>query len=818
MPPATGAIATAGEPSDDDIRLFKALTARTGKKSPAILQFSDEELTHLAQYVIRDFEDADAASRPYKQHMAEMLMNWRGTTEPKDFPFAGASNIVVPFTSVVIEQMVARLMKAIFGGDLWSKIQLLDEQVDTETIEEANQWWQWELEEIVKLKEMMRHIIHDVLVVGISTPIPSYRHDTRMLHSMRAWEFDVNQSLGTLIETACQQIIDERSPWGIETPMQVGKQTKPGMFDLMSPDPNGKMENRGHVIFSLDEEKGQLQADIWKNEVIFDGAKINLVNIEDLVVSSSAPTIDEIPFFGVRMWLSQSDYRDGIRDGYFMDYGDDENLRIANMADIKWGSEIGQQMTDVQDNEEGTDSRDSYSYSPARKYLEVYRWEGWWVWENETGPENPDNTLMPAIQVCAWVAYRAKKVIKVSRLEDLNKDGKRSAVKFGFLEEPGRFYPMGLAEWVRHTQAELDAIHNQRLDAGLIFNVPFGFYKPTAGLRGVLNLRPGVLYPTPEPQSVNFPRSNWQPTFSMQEEVLVKRYGGEQAGLTDAAVGQPTTKRQSATEVAAMASALDLRTEDIVERLLKSLRELLYRVLSLYQQFGPPERIFRVGGEEGQALIKKFERDRLNGKILLIMNGNLSQINEQQVQQMTIEMFQLLMNEILIQTGIVTPESIEQALTLIFKAHKYKGVDIHKPDTPPMSDPPEIEEKQMFVGQKPKGPTLSENIAEHMQHHAMLAADARVMSGWTPQARQMLQEHIQATMQMQQAQQMMRQQQAAMAVQAAQAGAQRGIKPGQPGGQKPGNNTGPGTRAEGVAPPPGQGQGPTTPIPAQGQA
>lgn len=748
--------------------------------------------------------------------MAEMLENWRGTTSPKDFPFEGASNIHVPFTSVVIEQMIARLMKAIFGGDLWARIQLLDQQVSTEAIDETNQWFQWELDQIVDIKEFIRDCLHDVLITGISTPIPSYRHDTRMLHSTKMWEYNVDAPLPQLIADALESIVEEKNPWGADQPMQVGKQTGAGIFDLMTPDPNGKIVKEGHVIFSLDLDKGQLQADIWKREVIFDGVKINHVNIEDLVVPSSAKSIDDIPFFGVRFFLSNADYRAGLEDGYFIDYGEDENLRIANTADIKWGQEIGQQLTDVQDDEEGTDSRDSYAYTPARKYLEVYRWEGWWVWEDGNGPNYIENTLKPATQVCAWVALRAKKVIKISRLEDLNKDGKRSAVKFGFMEEPGRFYPMGLAEWVRHTQAELDAIHNQRLDAGLIFNVPFGFYKPTAGLKGIMNLRPGVLYPTPEPQSVNFPRSNWMPTYGMQEEMLVKRYGGEQAGLTDAAIGQPTTKRQSASEFVGISAALDLRTEDIVDRLLKSIRELLYRVLGLYQQFGPRERIFRVGGEEGVQLTKRFEKDRLQGKILLELSGNLSQINEDAVRQTTLDMFQLLQNEILITSGIVKPDTLYAAIELIAKAHKYKDVPLHKPDNPPESDPPDIEEKQMFAGQKPIGPTLTENIGEHMQHHALVASDARLVMSWTPQARQLLQQHIQATMQMQQAQQMMRQQQAAMAVQAAQTGTKLGINPGKPGGQKPNTNTGPGTPAEGVMPPPNP--GPTAPVPAPGQA
>ena len=47
----------------------------------------------------------------------------------------------------------------------------------------------------------------------------------------------------------------------------------------------------------------------------------------------------------------------------------------------------------------------------------------------------------------------AKALIKIERLEALNKDGKRSPVKFSFIELNYRFLPIGLAEWLQHTQA-----------------------------------------------------------------------------------------------------------------------------------------------------------------------------------------------------------------------------------------------------------------------------------------------------------------------------------------------------------------------------
>lgn len=793
---------------ESEVALFKALIARVGDHAPGKLKLSDTENQQLTNYIIRDFEDADSANRKYKKNIAKLSENWRGTVTPKTFPFEGAANIRVPLTSVFVEQTKARWRKAMFSGEQWSKISLLEPDVDAEALKEANQWWQWELAEIVKLKDIVGDaLLHQVLVQGISTPIPSYEHHTRMLHSVKKWEYDANQPLSALIEEGIQEIINEKSEWGVDIKVEVEKQSRPGEFKLKSSSDGGKPEDGGRIVFSLDLDRGKLQADIWRRDVIFDGVKINLIELEDLVVANTRQSIDQIPFFGVRLFLSMPEYRDGIEDGFFIDYGEEENNRIANTADIKWGQEIGQQQTDIQDREEGTDSRDSYAYTTERKFLETYRWEGWWRWGQ--GENANDKVIEPAVQIAVWVAYRARKIIKIERLEDLNKDGKRSAVKFGFIEEPGRFYPMGMAEWVRHVQAELDAIHNQRLDAGLLFNVPFGFYKPTAGLKGVISIEPGKFFPVADPSGVNMPRSNWQPTFSMAEEQLVKRYAGEQAGLTDAALGMPTSKRQSASEFVGTASALDLRTEEIVERLLQSLRELLYRILSLYQQFGPRERIFRVGGEEGVQLTKRFEKDRLSGKILLQMLGDLDMINESAMKETAINMFQLLQNELLVMDGIVRADTRYEAIKVIAKLAHYDNVPLHRPDTPPESDAPDIENHQLFGNFAVKGPTMTENTSEHLQIHSMLAADAQTMNSWPPDARMRLQQHIQKTIQMQQAQMIVKQQQALLATQAAQGMAKMGINPGM-GGSNPGDQAGAGTKNEGVR---NTGGGPTAPSP-----
>lgn len=773
--------------------LLKALEER-GRSGSYKLKLSDAELQSLAQLVIRDFDDAISAIVDFKQNMVDMQKNWRRTPEAKDFPFEGASNIVVPMTAPSIEQMKARLLKALWGdGELINDITQLDRELQPTDLGDITRWFHWELKEVVGLRRVLDRLLHQLLVFGISLPIPSYEHRTRMLHSVRHFPLG-DDPIEYQVDAAAQQILAEPSEWSADKKCEIETDRGDGTFSLTG---------GGEIRFSITEEDGpmQLTADIWKRETIFDGVKVTLTRLQDLAVIPSAEGVDEIPFFGTRHWVSVQDYRERLADGYYIDYGKEENERIVGMADIKVGDTMQRFEDDQADREEGVDSSDSTAYYPNRRWLEVYRWEGWFV-RNKSGQlvQQPGRVLEDAIQIVCWVAKRPQKVIKVSLLEDLNKDGHRSPIKFGFITEPDRFFPMGLAEWLRFSQAELDAIHNQRLDAGVIMNVPFGFYDPASGFqKSILKVKPGELYPVKfvngQP-GVSFPRINWQPTASFQEEVLSDKYAGRQAGLADPSMGQASSKRQSASEFVGLAAAMDLRTERIVEDLLESLRELLYRILGLYQQFGPRTRIYRVAGENGVKLVKRFERDRLQGRLWLQLAGNLARTNEQLQRQMAVDMLGLLLNQLLIQLGMVGPDTIYEAVMAVVKS-MHLDIPIHKPDVPPQSDPPQLENRQLFEGFDVKGPTMTENFSEHIQVHLTLAQSEDGKS-WPPEAQQRLAEHLRKTMEMQQQAAIMRQMMAIQGVAMAQQMVAQGIRPGQAGGQQAGEGANRGATAKEV--------------------
>ncbi len=795
------------QPAETPVTDEALLRALISRKNPGELKLSKLEMDAIVKHVINDCENAIGNLSQYKRNLTDLVANWRQTTEEKDFPFEGCANTQSSLTSVVVEQMIARCLKAVFGGDLWSKATYIERHQDSESLDEFNQWWNWELRKVVKLKAAIRDVFHDIFVSGISTPIPSYYHETEMLHSSKTWKFDPDKiSLQVLLSQATAEVLEEKSEWGGDPKIEVVKQTALGIY---------KLSDGGEIKFSLDPDKMELRADIFREEVTFDGVRINYVSFQDLIVDNTERDIEDLPFFAIGGFYSIQDYRKGLKSGFFINHDQEDIDRIIGGADIKQSGTLERPVEDLQDREEGTDSTASASQSPDEKWIEYYRWEGWWVWDAEGGDYDEDKLLQPAVKICAIVDPRTKMLLRIKRLEDLNKDGKRSAVKFGFIEEPGRFFPMGLAEWVRHIHYILTAVSNMRLDGGFIANVPGGFYKPTAGLKGTIRYEPGVWYPCADPSAIRPFSTNWNPTFGVQEEMLQRHYGMELAGLSEAAVGHPTSKRQSATEFMTVAAALDLRTEDILERILEVLEELLERILSLYQQYGPEERIFRVGGEGGVQLTKKFAKDRMSGRIELVTCGKLDFINEDARRQVAMQMFSLLMNQILVQSGVVGPDTIYSAITLIAKLNHYDDVPLHKPKVEPMSDPPEIEEKQMFAGQKPIGPTMGEDTNEHLAHHIRTAADQKLMATFSQTAQQLLAQHINETYKTQAAQELQAKIRAAMAVQAAQSMAKQGINPGQPGSQQTGENAGPGTGAEGAAGPQNQ---PTGTAPQLGQA
>jgi len=746
----------------DSPNLAAALLKRKRRKRN--LTLDRQQKRDLVVRILMDFQDAYAGNTAFRENHVEFMDNWRGTPTPNDEGILGdqSANIKVPLTSTYIEQWKARLTKVIFPDDQVVKFHSLNDSLEAEHLKDISDWFNWELVNIVKLPEKLNAILHYVLVDGFALPFPVYEREIKPLFVTKEYELAVDVPLPLQIDRGIRQAFEAMG----NAVKEIEPTDKEGVYNVDVKE----VEKLAIVTVLLEEDT--LVLEIEYEATVFDGVKVEIPNIEDIVIMNTDPDPEKLPFLGLRTWMSMNDFWEAFDRGKFeIDLTEAET--VAAMAASKSETYIPHEITDESDIIEGGDSVGQpflRGNADERLWIEIYRWEGQILLPNND-----------RVGVAVWVSPRSWTILRMERLENLNKDAKRSCVKQDFLPVPGRFYSIGLSEWLRHVQTEMDGIHNFRLNSALVATVPFGFYEPAAGMpHTIIGLRAGQLYPVKRAEGVKFPNINWNPIWGFQEEGLVRKYASELAGMGDVGVGTYTSKRTSATEFAGTAQALDIRTEYVARIVLRGIEELLYRVFGLYQQFAKGQRIFYVSGSDGVDLVKSLEMDRLDGRLRLQLVGDVKTLSAALERQVAIEMMSILLQPLLIQMGIVKPDTIYAAIEKVIKTSEYKGVPIHRPDIPPDSPAP-MEEMEMMNAGIYTPPHAGEDFGAHLQAHTMTASRQDLVNLASPVGIQLLQRHIMETVQLQQQVMIQRQMQAVQAMQMQAEMQKYGIRPGQAG-------------------------------------
>lgn len=763
-------------PESDD--LINALIARKRKK--VRIRLSQDEQRSLAVRIVQDFFDAAATNQAFRDNHVEFMNNWRGTPVPNDKGPLGeqSANVKVPLTSTFVEQWKSRLMKIILGDGEMVKFYSLIEPLQEEQLVEIGKWFSWELTNIIKFPDKLNAILHYILIDGIALPIPYYDRVVERKCFVKEFELIVEAQVSTQIEAAINQTF---SQMGLLVSQVLADEKVLGAYEVYFKD----ADDPAYVVALVEDET--LVLEVEADLVTFDGVKIELPNIEDVIIINTAENVEDIPFFGIRSWLTATEI-DCLRERGEFDITQAEFENVIAFASAKISDFIPQETTQEFDVVEGADSLGTAyvrGNDYERRWVEIYRWEGW-VWYKGKRQS-----------MAVWLAPRSYTILRIVLLEELNKDGLRSPVKHDFIPVPGRFYSVGLCEWLRNTQTEMDGIHNFRLNSALISTVPFGFFSPLAGMpQSIMELRAGQLYPVKDPKSVYFPPISWSPVWGFQEEGLVRKYASELAGMGDPGVGTYTSKRTSATEFMGTAQAIDIRTEYIATTILRSVEELLSRIFGLYQQHAKGERIFQLGGPNEKDIVKSLSMDRIQGRLKLQLTGNVRQLSKELERQTSMNMLSIILNPFMLQLGIVKPDTIYAATKKLFTTSDYKGVPIHQPDVPPDSPTP-LDEWKMMQGGIYVEPHMGEDFGRHLQAHIQTASRPDLLEMSSPEAAQMLQRHIMETQQMYQQVIMIREAQAAMATQQQGQMAKQGVRPGEEGNtqSEPGK---PGTQEEGV--------------------
>lgn len=300
---------------------------------------------------------------------------------------------------------------------------------------------------------------------------------------------------------------------------------------------------------------------------------------------------------------------------------------------------------------------------------------------------------------------RSRTILKATYLRRVNRAGERPFKKIDFHIRNGQEYGIGIIEILYPYALEMDAMHNMRIDFGLISTMPFGFYRPSSSINPeTINLEPGALIPVDNPQTdIFFPNLGNRTVFGMQEEQSLQMMIDRVTSISDLNLGviggQGATR--TATGTKALVGEASANLDVYLRRMNRGWKRALEYLLHMLQQRIPAGLAFRVTGETGSDYWQQVKSEEdIAGDYDIEVSPNSSSSNKGIQQDVAQQILQLTSNPLDIQLQLVTPVQRYEALRNFLQSLGIKeyGRYISKPQGYQANLSPEEEANRVLRG------------------------------------------------------------------------------------------------------------------------
>jgi hypothetical protein len=283
--------------------------------------------------------------------------------------------------------------------------------------------------------------------------------------------------------------------------------------------------------------------------------------------------------------------------------------------------------------------------------------------------------------VIVWVHAKSCEILRATYLRRVMPSGKRPYFRIAFHKRHGVEYSVGLPEMLYSLGKEIDAMHNIKMDVGILQSMPFGFYRPTTSSLKEDNLpiEPGALIPVDNPQSdVMFPNLGIRTTFGYQEHDALMNQVERLTSISEINLGLNSGNQgaaRTATGARALLGEASNNLSIYISRMNRGWKRALRYMFEMLQQRIPHGFQFRVLGDDGNSYWKQIEsRDSIAGMYDFELDANSGNSNKQILLEQANMIYQVTSDPINLQLGIVTPSNRYEALVHMLKVNGVKCI------------------------------------------------------------------------------------------------------------------------------------------------
>lgn len=542
-------------------------------------------------------------------------------------PFAGSSNLHLPTAFIVCKTYHARFMQALLGVDPPFSVKARRED---------------SVDQVELIEDFMRFTLTDWM---------NHHHGVEEVADTWLWKW-VTTGTGIL-----------KHRWHTEYTRYIDVQAVPeaGAPQFVV-DPQTGRESAIPTMVLRDKETPVVKTK-------FKGPVAELVELEDfrLIGGSDPDTADMVLH---RTWVTASDLWQMVDQKLV----DEEVVKeiIRSGRNYKSGTDhtsIKQQRADIA----GKASVDSEAEHDRYELIEGYV-------KCDVDDSGIDSDVVVLLHV------QSRKLLRATYLCRVMPSGVRPFTVIHFHKRPGEQYGVGLPEIMHPLTVELDAMHNMRIDWGMITNMPFFFYRASSSLDPeILQLEPGAGIPVDNPQTdVYFPPIQNKTAFGAQEEAGIQSYIERLTGISDLSLGVMSGTQGAARTASGVRAILGESNNNLdvhLRRMNRGWRKFLRITYEQLRNRAEPGMVFNVTGKDGSQLFRQVYNPALLPDVDFELGANSANSNKAVQIETAQQLVQITTNPLYIQLGLTGPMQAYNALRNYISLIGVK--DVHRYLAPP---------------------------------------------------------------------------------------------------------------------------------------
>jgi hypothetical protein len=531
---------------------------------------------HLAKYCLDHYETVKKSAYRNKKldEIDAAVKVYNQEDKPTSDPWAGASNITLPLTTISLDNLEPRLVSGLVGKKPYVAVEMPQDQKKGDVEELIEAWFNNELEDVVGVNQMARSFVHRVMQDGTVYPLPSYDIDEQVRTDF-VFEEDFPEMVKDELEEAAEYAL------GIEL---------------------GKYQFSNGILMDL-EKAEPLTRDI--SESLFEGGRCQLIPFHDVFIMDD---VDD--------WEKACVVRK-VRPTYSELINDSKNKKgYINVGpwlyDAATRDRLGAEDVSPTQQFEGVAEH-------GKKTIECIECSLSYIY-NEDDTEEKDNTNTEEERIVVQIALDSKVIVRIVRLREIYHKNQHLLKRMRMFKEEGKSYGTGWAAKLSAIQKGASKTFNMAINIAEITMIPWFFFTEKTGMKARykdgLKLQIGKGFPIDDVTGLYFPKFSINPDQMFNWINLWVSFWEKLVSIGNNQIGLNNDKTTTATESLAVIQEGNIKHNYQSTGIKDDFLEVLRCIYDLYYQHMPYDKTFNWNGEDvavPRANMRRIKKFRLTG-------------------------------------------------------------------------------------------------------------------------------------------------------------------------------------------------------------